>query len=114
MKVPLLGIGGMVFAARFRGGGGFDHVSKFQIENRIEIQFQMSIELLIHMQPVPHCRAGTQARQARNCTSGESVRPYSPGLTVQCGRNIHRQEFSPMHVAVKYVSYPGAILPGRY
>ena len=37
MKVPLLGIDGMVYAVRFRGG--VDHVSKFQIENQIEIQF---------------------------------------------------------------------------
>ena len=43
MKEPLLGIDGMVCAVRFRGG--VDHVSKFQIENQIEIQFQMSIEL---------------------------------------------------------------------
>lgn len=69
MKVPLLGIDGMVYAVRFRGG--VDHVSKFEIENQIEIQFQMSIELLIQMQPVPHCRAGTRSthlHQWRECT----------------------------------------------
>ena len=86
-------------------------MSKLQIENQIEIQFQMSIELLIHMQPVPHCRAGTrstQLHQWRECT------PVFTMCYGQCARNIHRQEFSPLHVAVKYVSYPGAVLPGRY
>lgn len=61
-------------------GGEVDHVSKFQIENQTEIQFEMSIELLIHMQPVPRGRAGTpstQLHQWRKCTP-VFTRSYGP------------------------------------
>jgi hypothetical protein len=72
----------------------------------------MSTELLVHMQSVPHCPAGTPSTQLQQWIKCTPVRIQHDLRSSVAVTFIVRS--SPLCMAVKYVTCTGAVLFGRY